>query len=200
MRQARYDGAVGARVMHSLQNYGQEEAVYDGQAYTYISTYHNGQLQLYAHHTTAPATEGDRPEYHMTQLRGFTMTDTRETFVQGATAYRNLRDLAKQHWDTFIGDANARYQAAQESPITTAASPSEDNTSADELAYTPQASQSIATASDPAARLTASVTSSSTQGKSHDRHKASSNKRHRSSHSPTSGSHRPKKQGSGGSK
>lgn len=111
IRQARYDGAVGSRAMHSLQNYGQEEPVYDNQIYTYSSTYHNGQLQLYAHHTTAPPTSNGRPEYHINQLRAFGMTDARETFVQGATAYRNLRDLAKRHRDTFIQDANARYQA-----------------------------------------------------------------------------------------
>lgn len=29
-QQARYDGAIGSRAMHSLQNYGVEEAEYDG--------------------------------------------------------------------------------------------------------------------------------------------------------------------------
>ncbi|POS70334.1 hypothetical protein DHEL01_v211272 [Diaporthe helianthi] len=113
MRQVRYDGAVGARAMHSLQNYGQdsEGPVYDDQPYTYSSTYHNGQLQLFAHHTTAPATSGSRPEYHTNQLRTFSMTDIRETFVQGATAFRNLRDLAKKHRDTFIQAANSRHDA-----------------------------------------------------------------------------------------
>lgn len=109
VRQARYDGAVGTRTMHSLQNYGQEKPVYDSKAYAYSSTVHNGQLQLYTHHTTVPTTLQGRPEYHMNQLRTFGMADTRETFVEGATAYRNLRDLAKQHRDTFIQDANSRY-------------------------------------------------------------------------------------------
>lgn len=40
MQQARYDGAVGARAMHSLQNCGKSEPVYDGKAYTYSSTYY----------------------------------------------------------------------------------------------------------------------------------------------------------------
>ena len=39
-RQACLDGAYGARAMHSLQSYGKEEPVYDGDAYTYSSTYH----------------------------------------------------------------------------------------------------------------------------------------------------------------
>jgi hypothetical protein len=108
-RQARYDGAVGSRAMHSLKNYGEEEPKYDNEAYTYSSTYHGGTgtLHLYAHHTTAPTSEGGRPEYHMTKIRGFDMTDTRETFVQGATAFRNARDLAKEHLDHVIRAANA---------------------------------------------------------------------------------------------
>ncbi|KAH8651692.1 hypothetical protein BGZ61DRAFT_230659 [Ilyonectria robusta] len=107
-RQARYDGAIGSRGIHSLQSYGMEEPQYDGQAYTFSSTYHDGYLKLYAHHITAPTIEGGRPEYHMTQLRSFGMTDTRETFIQGATAFRNARDLAKRHRDSFIEAANAR--------------------------------------------------------------------------------------------
>ncbi|KAH7113469.1 hypothetical protein B0J13DRAFT_460818 [Dactylonectria estremocensis] len=107
-RQARYDGAIGSRGIHSLQNYGREEPQYDDQAHTYSSTYHDGTLKLFAHHVTAPTMSGGRPEYHMTQLRTFGMTDTRHTFVQGATAFRNVRDFAKRHRDGFIQAANAR--------------------------------------------------------------------------------------------
>ncbi|KAM0421261.1 hypothetical protein ACHAPT_010983 [Fusarium lateritium] len=106
-RQARYDGAIGSRIICTLQNHGREESCYDGQAKTFTSTYHDGTLKLFAHHITAPITEGGRPEYHMTQLRTFAMTDTRETFVQGATAFRNVRDLAKRHLDSAIQAANA---------------------------------------------------------------------------------------------
>ncbi|KAM3528473.1 hypothetical protein MY4038_005885 [Beauveria bassiana] len=107
-RQARYDGAIGSRGIHSLQNYGREEPQYDGQAYTFSSTYHDGYLKLYAHHITAPTTPGARPEYHMTQAGAYAMTHTRKTFVEGATAFRNVRDLAKRHRDSFIQAANAR--------------------------------------------------------------------------------------------
>ncbi|KAL1863063.1 hypothetical protein VTK73DRAFT_6488 [Phialemonium thermophilum] len=106
-RQARYDGAIGSRAMHSLQNYDQEEPSYDGVPATYSSTYHDGTLKLYAHHVTAPTHQDGPPEYHMTQVKGYAMTSDRETFVQGATAFRNVRDLAKQHRDRFIQAANA---------------------------------------------------------------------------------------------
>ncbi|KAH7137578.1 hypothetical protein EDB81DRAFT_844130 [Dactylonectria macrodidyma] len=48
-RQARYDGALGARAMHALQNYGKEEPEYDSNAYSFSSTYHDGTLKLFAH-------------------------------------------------------------------------------------------------------------------------------------------------------
>ncbi|KAH8781060.1 hypothetical protein F5883DRAFT_685314 [Diaporthe sp. PMI_573] len=108
MRQIRHDGAVGARAIHSLQNYGAKEPVYDGKAYTYSSAYQNGHLQLYAHHTTAAP--GGQPEYHTSELRDFAMRGSRENFLEGATAFRNARDLAREHRDTFIRHANSKLQ------------------------------------------------------------------------------------------
>lgn len=105
-RQACLAGAYGARAMHALQNYGKEEPQYDGKAYAYSSTYHAGTLKLYAHHVTAPTTEGGRPEYHMTHMSTYVMTDSREEFVRGATAFRNARDLAKRRRDDLIQGAN----------------------------------------------------------------------------------------------
>ncbi|KAK7422432.1 hypothetical protein QQZ08_009514 [Neonectria magnoliae] len=112
MRQARYDGAIGSRAMHSLQNYNEEEPAYDGNPYTFSSIYHGGQLQLYAHHVTAPTTPEGRPEYHMTQVDTWGMTGNIDSFRRGATAFRNARDLAKQHRDNVIREANARASQA----------------------------------------------------------------------------------------
>ncbi len=44
----------------------------------------------------------------MTQLNSYAMTGMRETFVQGATAFRNARDLARKHRDQLIQAANQR--------------------------------------------------------------------------------------------
>ncbi|KAM3502142.1 hypothetical protein MY11210_009160 [Beauveria gryllotalpidicola] len=109
-RQACLDGAIGARAMHSLQNYGEDEQVYDGNARTFSSTYHagTGTLQLYAHHVTGPRAEEDRPEYHMTQIDSWGMTGNIETFRRGATAFRNSRDLSRRQRETLIEAANAR--------------------------------------------------------------------------------------------
>ncbi|KAL2257991.1 hypothetical protein VTK26DRAFT_8878 [Humicola hyalothermophila] len=96
--------------MHALQNYGEEEPAFDGNTYTYSSTYYagTGTLQLYAHYVTLPTAPGGRPEYHITKLRGFDMTDSRNIFVQGATAFRNAKDLAQRYRYRFIKAANAR--------------------------------------------------------------------------------------------
>jgi hypothetical protein len=113
--QACHDGAIGARAMHSIQNYKSAESQYDGNAYSYSSTYHQGTatLQLYGHHLTPPKAPGGHPEYHMTQLGGYQMTSDRETFQKGAGAFRNLRDLGKTHRNTFSEQAN---QIARRAP------------------------------------------------------------------------------------
>ncbi|KPM35098.1 hypothetical protein AK830_g11473 [Neonectria ditissima] len=157
-RQVCYDGAYGTRAMHALQNYGETEPAYDGNAYTYSSTYHDGQLKLYAHHPTAPTTAGGRPEYHMTRVKAFAMTSDRETFAQGAAAFRNARDFAQRHRDNFIQAANARASgeeivAAQEGlDITTEIQHEEDSN--DELALSsPHCTTEIQHAEDSADEL-----------------------------------------------
>jgi hypothetical protein len=110
VRQACYDGAVGARAMHQLQNYGASTPVYDGNAYTIASTYHDGQLKMYAIHPTEPKVPGTQPEYYMTQLNAYALGGTADRFREGAGAYRNARDWAKEQRDQFIADANGTAQ------------------------------------------------------------------------------------------
>ncbi|OAQ74389.1 hypothetical protein VFPFJ_10935 [Purpureocillium lilacinum] len=107
-RQACYDGAYGARAMHALQNYGEAKPTYDGNAYTFSSTYHDGTLKLYTHHATAPSTVEGRPEYHMTQLDTWGMTGNIDSFRRGATAFRNAREMAERYRGAFIQAANRR--------------------------------------------------------------------------------------------
>ncbi|TAQ83868.1 hypothetical protein B7494_g7808 [Chlorociboria aeruginascens] len=71
-RQALQDGAYGARAMHSLQSYCDGKLVYDGNAYTITTTYHDGQLKMYTTHPTR-GKDGISPEYHMTQRDTFTI-------------------------------------------------------------------------------------------------------------------------------
>ncbi|KAF3492125.1 uncharacterized protein GIQ15_01642 [Arthroderma uncinatum] len=108
-RQACYHGALGSRAIRKLQSYKQDEPPNDKNAYTITSTYHGGQLKLYTTHPTAPRESDGRPEYIMTSLRSFAMTDNPDTFRSGASAYRNARDWAKEQRDQFINSANERH-------------------------------------------------------------------------------------------
>jgi hypothetical protein len=115
-RQACYDGALGARGLHSLQSYGKDETVSDNKAYTITSIYHGGQLKMYTSHPTQPTGPGGRPEYHMTQVNAWSMTGNPETFRKGAAAYRNARDWAKEQRDEAIKQANERANESQVRP------------------------------------------------------------------------------------
>ncbi|EEH47850.2 uncharacterized protein PADG_03934 [Paracoccidioides brasiliensis Pb18] len=112
-RQACYDGALGARGMHALQSYQQDGSTYDNNAYTLTLTYHGDTLKLYTTHLIKPEGPGRRPEYIMTQLNTWGMTGNLETFRQGACAYRNARDWAKEKRDEFIRTTNERHLEAQ---------------------------------------------------------------------------------------
>jgi hypothetical protein len=112
-RQASYDGALGARGTQSLRSYGQDESVYDNNAYTITSIYHGGQLKMYTSHPTQPTSPGGRPEYFLNQLKGWSMTSDPDTFRQGASWFRNARDWAKEQRDGAIARANERANDSQ---------------------------------------------------------------------------------------
>ena len=108
-RQACYDGALGARGIHKLRSFEADPTLaYDNKAYTITSTYNDGTLKMYMVHPTQASNVEDSPEYHMTQLRGWLLTDTSETFRQGVGAFRNARDWAKEQRDGLIAAANSR--------------------------------------------------------------------------------------------
>jgi hypothetical protein len=105
-RQACYDGALGARAMHFLQLYGKDEPDYDRKAYTIASTYQDGNLKMYTSHVAPPRNPSGRPEYHMTHLRSFDITDTPQTCRDGLRAFRNARDWAQRERDKAIEHAD----------------------------------------------------------------------------------------------
>ena len=123
LRQSMIDGAVGARAMHRLQNYGAEKPAYDDKAYSFSSTWHagTGTLQMYTAHVTQPIAPGGPPEYHITHLRAFAMTSDKESFVKGATAYRNIRDLATMERERLVAQANQVAREAADSQSITLA-------------------------------------------------------------------------------
>ena len=117
-RQVCYDGALGARGMQSLQSYGQKNPSHYNEAYTISATYYDGALRMYTHHISQPANSGSLPKYHMHQLHSYFMTDSIETFREGATFYRNGIAWAKEQRDDAIKQANERVRADNHHPRT----------------------------------------------------------------------------------
>ena len=107
-RQACYEGALGARGMHTLQSFGKHESTNDNNAYTITSTYLAGFLQIYTIHPTQSSDPGSRTEYCMNLLRAFAINDSADSFRQGVTAYRNARDWAKEQRDEAIRLSNEK--------------------------------------------------------------------------------------------
>ncbi|OJK03601.1 hypothetical protein ASPACDRAFT_49718 [Aspergillus aculeatus ATCC 16872] len=117
-RQACYDGALGARAMHTLRQFGDVgDSGYDDMAYTIMSTYCAGTLGIYATHPTKSRSPDRFTDYVMTQIGHYSMIGSPESYRQGLDAYRNSRDLAKEYRDEIIRQANERYQYNRQSLI-----------------------------------------------------------------------------------
>jgi hypothetical protein len=118
-RQITQDLAGGARGMLKMQSYGQDEPVYDGNAYVYGTTYNSGAgtLQLYAMHPTEPANPDGELEYHTTQVTAFALTANPDSCRQGLRGFRNLQDMAKEKRDAFIACANEAADAEEAPPL-----------------------------------------------------------------------------------
>jgi hypothetical protein len=123
-RQACYDGALGARGMHSLQEYGKDEPDFDNKAYTISSTYEHGFLSIFVIH---PSNAHGRTEYYMTQLASLSLIHDVETFRQAVTWYRNARDWAKEQRNDAIRRANERITRDVDSSTTEGSLSTVDN-------------------------------------------------------------------------
>ena len=105
--QACFAGATGARGMQSLITFGQEVPTHDGNAYVISTTYHFGQLRIYAHHTTQPNGPDTEPEYYMNQLAAYALTNSWQSLVEGIAAFRNAAEWAQRMRLSAIHCANA---------------------------------------------------------------------------------------------
>ncbi|KAK2595191.1 hypothetical protein QQS21_007096 [Conoideocrella luteorostrata] len=115
LRQACYNGALGARAIHSLQSYRQSEQ-YDNKAYALTSVYYGGQLQMYTTHLIPPSAPGKNPSFTTTQIKNWALTGDGDSFRQGVSAYRNGRDWAKLQRDNAINQANERLAEVKADP------------------------------------------------------------------------------------
>ncbi len=107
-RQLMYDMSLGARGFQSLQSYTAGQPVFDHKAYTIGGTYLYGQLTMYTCHPIQAISRGARPEFVMTQVRAYILTNDADAFRVGAGAYRNGMDWAKVQRDEAIRRANEK--------------------------------------------------------------------------------------------
>lgn len=107
--QALYNGILGQRAMLKLLSYTDPETVHYDIAHTITPTYHGGtgDLTIYSTHASQSNNPQHPVEYRMTQLRGWKMTDTIDTFRQGAAALRNARDWAREKREELIAAVNS---------------------------------------------------------------------------------------------
>lgn len=124
--QALHAGSIGARGMHKLRTFAGLDKSLDGNAYSITSTYSGGSgggfLKLYTVHPTSSSDPSRQCDYHMTQLRGFDLTDNPDTFRKGASALRKARDWADTQRNELIPVANAKSdQSSSSSSSTTTA-------------------------------------------------------------------------------
>ncbi|KAI9678971.1 MAG: hypothetical protein M1822_007397 [Bathelium mastoideum] len=116
VRKATYSGALGTRAMHALQSYGHEDASYDGNAYAFSSCYSNaGDLSICAAYACQSTKYPDRAEYFICELDHFCISADLEAFRAGVTAFRNIRDLAREQRDDAIRKANNKARGIDES-------------------------------------------------------------------------------------
>ena len=109
-RQACYDGALGARGINSLRSLGSDMTSQVNKALPITSSYIDGQLKMYTTHLQIPDA-GNRLEYVMTQLGAYAMTNSVQTFREGATAFRNGYEFTQQERNGVIDQANTSARA-----------------------------------------------------------------------------------------
>ena len=105
-QQACHNGAIGARAMQSLRTYRQDEPVCGNNIHSISSIYHCGTLKMYGHSVAQPKGPETRQEYYMHQLGAWAMTGSTNNFNEGATAFKNASDIAKEYRDSAIARVN----------------------------------------------------------------------------------------------
>ena len=105
-RKACHNGAIGARAMQSLRTYRQDEPVCDNDVYSFSSIYYCGTLKMYGHSVAQPKGPETRQEYYMHQLGVWAMDGNTNQFKDGATAFKNVLDMAKECRDSAIARVN----------------------------------------------------------------------------------------------
>ena len=105
-RQLIYGMILGARGCLTAESYGKPAPSFNNHAHTLGCTYQDGLLKMYACHPIPTSAPGAQPGFVTTQLNSWSMTGNPDVFREGAAAYRNGRDWAKQQRNELIKRVN----------------------------------------------------------------------------------------------
>ncbi|KAL8709754.1 MAG: hypothetical protein Q9220_005540 [cf. Caloplaca sp. 1 TL-2023] len=108
LRQATYDAALGARGLSRLHAYLQDDYAEDKNAYSIAAIFEGWTLTLYTTSISKSRSQIVHEEYFMHHIGQWALRGGTEAFRQGAAAYRNARDWAKEQREKAIRMANER--------------------------------------------------------------------------------------------
>lgn len=86
---------------------------------------------MYGHSVAQPGGSETKPEYYMHQLGAYAMTHSKESFRDGATAYKNAMELTAEHRNAAIARANETAPTIEEDTEEGENSNGEDETQAE---------------------------------------------------------------------
>ena len=105
-KQARFDGALGARGIRMMLNIGKATEVFDGKAYTVTFIYFHGCLRMWLHFVALTG-DPEHPRCYQTALASSWALGNPEGFREGVMAYRNAQDLAHDLREEIVRQAVA---------------------------------------------------------------------------------------------
>ncbi|KAI9678583.1 MAG: hypothetical protein M1817_005640 [Caeruleum heppii] len=129
-RQAAHSAAAAARAAHALDNLGVNAPVYDNKALAHAWTYtsSSGDLTHYAMRVSRPEPGCEEPGYYLTHVKTHHITESKEQFRKGVSAFRHCRDESHAKSRPRLVNANERLRRLdkQASRLDTTSGPVED--------------------------------------------------------------------------
>lgn len=95
MNQVAYDGAIGARAMHSMRAFGTDSPPADKKARSFVTAYAGGQASFYASYMGQPAGVGATP-YYTYHVAAESAIGSVDQYRRAQQYCRNIQDLATE--------------------------------------------------------------------------------------------------------
>ncbi|KAI4256425.1 MAG: hypothetical protein L6R42_006237 [Xanthoria sp. 1 TBL-2021] len=115
-RQAAHSAAAAARGAIALESLGVDDPVYHNKALAHAWTYtsSSGDLTQYALRVSRPEPGSSQPGYHLTHVKTHHITETKEQFRKGVSAFRHCRDRSHAKNQERLAKASERLRRLNE--------------------------------------------------------------------------------------